>query len=204
MKADFMNTLSKLVLVTMVLITTAAAAAAEPRCQSLAGSDAKKLMQFLKDAQTASSDPQCVEYALRSLGDAKVLEAIPVLAAYLDFERPETEMEKLGMGGALGTIANDYPAVSALRQMGRAALPVLVQVAGSATSSTQAHKNGIYTIMKIFNRGASGIQFLTHSAAIAKSTDAKNRLFAAASEAVTWCTAEEKQACESAASDAPK
>jgi hypothetical protein len=196
-----MNSIFSLILFTMLLITHAALAA-EPRCQALAGFNPQKLIQFLKDGQTASPGPNCVEYALRSLGDSKMQEAIPVLVAYLDFERPETEMEKLGMGGALGTIGNDFPAVFALTQMGRASLPALVQVVESGTSSTKAHKNGIYAIMKIFHRGAAGIQFLTHSAATAESTDAQSRLSAAASEAVNWCTASERPTCESAASGA--
>jgi hypothetical protein len=203
MKRGIMNSFFKLILVTIVFVTSAAAAA-EPRCQALAGSNSHKLVQFLKDGQTGTPDPHCVEYALRSLGDAKVQEAIPVLAAYLDFERPETEMEKLGMGGALGTIGNDFPAVLALTQMGRVALPAVVQVVASGKSSTQAYTNGIYTIMKIFNRGASGIQFLTHSAATAKAPDAQSRLSAAAREGVNWCIESERQACESAASDGSK
>lgn len=203
MSAMFGRKRAVIVLFTTVLISHSAVAA-EPRCQALAGSNPQQLMQFLKDRQTAGPDPHCVEYALRSLGDAKIQEAIPVLVAYLDFERPETEMEKLGMGGALGTIGNDFPAVFALTEMGRAALPALIQVVESGTSSTKGHKNGIYAIMKIFQRGPAGIQFLAHSAATAKSTDAHSRLSAAAHEAVTWCTAEERQACESAVSDAPK
>lgn len=198
-----MNSAIKLALFTTVAISHAVAFA-QPNCQALAGSNAQKLTQFLKQGKIASPDPHCVEYAIRRLGNAKILDAIPVLVGYLDFERPETENEKLGVGGAFGSPGNDFPAVFALTQMGRAALPALVQVIESGASSTQAHQNGIYTIMKIFNTGASGIQFLAHSAATAKSTDAQNRLSAAATEAVKWCTELERPSCESAASAAPK
>jgi hypothetical protein len=197
-----MNLVFKLILVTTLLIIHVAVAA-EPRCRALAGSNPQRLIQFLKDGQAASPDPRCVEYALRSLGEAKVEEAIPMLVDYLDFERPETEMEKMGIGGALGTIGNDFPAVLALAQMGRAALPALVKVVESGTGSTQAHKNGIYTIMKIFNRQASGIQFLAKSAINAKSTEAKTRLSVASREAVRWCAESERPKCASTVSDAP-
>ena len=65
MSAMFGRKRAVIVLFTTVLISHSAVAA-EPRCQALAGSNPQKLMQFLKDRQTAGPDPHCVEYALRS------------------------------------------------------------------------------------------------------------------------------------------
>jgi hypothetical protein len=183
-----------------ILVFPGFASASMPRCEALAGSPPERLIQFLKDGQSGNADPNCTEYALRRLADEKVHEAIPVLAAYLGFRRPETDREKMGMGGALGTIGNDFPASFALSQMGRAALPALVHVIETDSGDVLVHQNGIYTIMRIFHYDVSGIEFLTHSAATAKSTDSQSRLAAAAKEAVSWCSASAKSTCESAAS----
>lgn len=194
-----MNQFFKMTVIT-ILTLPGFAFASMPRCEALAGSSQEQLIQFLKDGQRGNADANCTEYALRRLANEKVHEAIPVLTAYLGFRRPETDREKMGMGGALGTIGNDFPASFALSQMGRAALPALVHVIETESSDPQVHQNGIYTIMRIFHYDVSGIQFLTRSAGTAKSADSQGRLATAAKEAVSWCSASAKSACESAAS----
>ncbi|MBZ5521394.1 MAG: hypothetical protein LAP21_03955 [Acidobacteriia bacterium] len=195
-----MNGLVKLTVIIMLAIPYTACATT-PKCAALAASNAPKLIQFLKEGQTGNPDPHCVEYALRRLGDERVLAAMPVLAAYLGFYRPETEMAKMGMGGSLGTIGNDFPAAFALSQMGRDALPTLVHLIETEQNATQARKNGIYTIIRIFHDGAAAIRFLRHSASTAKSIEARNRLSEAAKEAAMLCSPSERSSCESTASD---
>ncbi len=198
-----MNILLKLTVV-IGLGTPQVIATAMPKCEALAAATPTKLIQFLSEGQSGSPDPHCVEYALRRLGDEKVHQAIPVLASYLGFQRPETEREKMGIGGALGTIGNDFPASYALSQIRQDALPALVHVIETAESGTQPRQNGIYTIVRIFHNGVAAIGFLKHTASSAPSRDAQDRLSGAARDAAIWCSPAERPSCESAASSAPE
>ncbi|HEY6273029.1 MAG TPA: hypothetical protein VIX19_13690 [Terriglobales bacterium] len=195
-----MNTALKLAIMPLLVIAEIAGASL-PKCELLAGSDAPKLVQFLRDGQAGNPDPHCVEYALRRLGDERVSEATPVLASYLSFRRPETEREAMGMGGALGTIGNEFPAVLALVQIGQPALPTLLQVIETEGGDSAAHRDGIYAVIQIFHSGPAAIHFIKHSATTAKSPSARDRLAVAAKEAVDLCGVSERSSCQSAVTD---
>jgi len=189
--------LSKFVLM-ITFLSSAMANAALPRCDVLAESGPSQLIQYLKDGKTGTSNPACVEYAIKRLGDAKMVEALPMLASYLVFHRPETEREKMGMGGAIETPGNDFPAISAISQMGRPALPTLVHVIEEEQSGSQASQNAGYAVVKILNSRLDAIRFLKRSAAAAKSSQAQQRLSDATQQVLTWCHTTERTACESA------
>lgn len=194
---------SRIMLATvLVFVMSQMTNAAMPKCEQLGNADNAKLIQFLKDGQASNPNPYCVEYSIRRLGSAKAGEAIPVLVSYLSFRRPETEREKMGMGGALGTPSHEFPAISALTQIGLIALPALVEMIEKEGPDNEAHRNAVYAVLKIHNDGVAAIHFLRHSADAAKSADARNRLLDAGKETVSWCGATQRSRCDAAVTDA--
>ena len=174
------------------------------KCQLLAKSNAQELIQYLKTTSPERSDPQCIEFAIKQLGDAKSPDAAPVLALYLTFRRTETDLEKMGMGGPLGTPGNDFPAVWALAQLGTKALPTLANTIEAQKRASKTAKNAAYAVALIFNEGSGAIKFLLHRAATAKSKTARERFTTAAREVLRWCRDANRSACESAFGEAPK
>lgn len=81
--------------------------------------EAERLIALLQVPQIRDSDPDGVTEAIRRLGRIKDQRAIPVLAEYLDFERPLTDYEKAG--GKLAETMVPYPARTALIRLGRSA-----------------------------------------------------------------------------------
>ncbi len=170
-----------------------------PKCAALASAPPHKLIEFLKKGSTTKSDPYCVEHALRRLGDMKEADAIPAIVSYLDFHRAETDMEKMGFGGQLGTIGNDFPASLALAQIGKVALVPLAHVIGSGELSELARSNGIYTISRILHSDLAATRFLRSESDKARTPSEQARLLQAAKDAARMCSDSERAICEEAA-----
>jgi len=83
------------------------------------------LVSFLEGAGSGQENAECVTLLIDALGKQAYAPAIPVLIKFLDFRRPRTEREKLGLHVQMRGF---YPAVNALEQIGDEALPAVLNV----------------------------------------------------------------------------
>jgi hypothetical protein len=163
-------------------------------CQMVAASSAIQLVDFLKrDARR--SDPDCVSQAIVRLGGLRDPTGTDALISLLDFRRPLSEREKVGVGD----MHDRYPAVSALFSIGERVVPALVQSIRLGHLNEVATKNAIDGIVLIYREDPPrAVAMLRKSASETKVEDEAARLNAAAKDAVNFCGSTWKDRCESA------
>lgn len=98
--------------------------------------------------------------AIKKLGNAEVVRAIPLLIKHLDYEDKEEVLKrepKTINGVTMITEYNDltlsrrYPAVGALMQMRKTPLPALIEVIESEETNSIKSKNASYVVQQIFS-----------------------------------------------------
>src|SRR5579872_4502368 len=160
-------------------------------CDALKNIDTADLIRFLaKDKSKAiSTNPNCVTYAIMRLGDAKTIEAAPVIADYLDYKRPFTpeEEESIRLHFSM-PLREFYPAVTALFQIGKPALPALSNAICKPNISSLALDKAVFTTMLIFREDpTAGIRFLKSNAQASTDPVISARINQAAETAIRWC-----------------
>ncbi len=137
-----------------------------------------ELRAILHDEQLHKDDPKRVLEAIRQLGDERAVEAVPELVQHLGFERMFTWQEE---AIEVITMGRQYPAISALFQIGEDALPALIGFIESNDENSLASKNATYTVFAIFRKQPTeGVKLLENAAARAASPQAALRLNKAA------------------------
>jgi hypothetical protein len=171
-------------------------------CQSLHNALPSDLMSFISGTVPNQGNAECVAWALKALGAQKYEPAIPLLAKFLDFKRPPNDDEKNGILLHAPSIWSLYPAAGALDQFGEKALPELVSVIKSESTSNVARENAVAVLMMgtyKYHR-ANGVALLKHEEANTNDDSSKKRLRAAISTAVAkWCIGSEQAECKDAA-----
>ena len=99
---------------------------AQQEPQSDERQEAEQLIGLLQVPGIRESDPDGVTEALRRLGRIGDERAVPVLAEYLDFERPPTDYEKVGL--KLAATMAPFPARNALLRIGKSATGTVIKV----------------------------------------------------------------------------
>src|SRR5579883_3209588 len=85
-----------------------------------------RYLEAIKDNINDDNNP-CVASAIHILGDRRISAAVRTLVKYLDYKEPLTGTHKLKAEGGIGDLGyNPYPAVNALFQIGKPAIPSLV------------------------------------------------------------------------------
>lgn len=135
----------------------------------------QRLRQIIRDEQIQQQDPEQVDKAMRRLGELKAVEAIDDLIALLAFKYPKGSRT---VGSHYG---DGYGAKSALYQIGKPALPVLVRALADNDINSIEFKNARLAVMNIFRDDLpAGSQYLREQARQASSSVAEARLWAAA------------------------
>jgi hypothetical protein len=150
-----------------------------------------ELVRYLTDHETRREDAACISDTILYLEAKRDPEAAPVLSQYLDFARPITPGEKEGIN-PFGRAR--YPAVTALADIGKPALPSLIKVIRNNDSNSLVFKNAVAAEMSIHRADVvEGVEYLLVQAAKEQaSTAAKFRI--AAEQATRRC-ADKKDAC---------
>jgi len=166
------------------------------------------LVQFLNAVRPDEKNGDCVTWAIRKLGNENYEPAISALVKLLEFRRPATEREKLGFYLRPQGIWEMYPSVGALPQIGKKALPAILGVISSDSTSATARENAVAVWMEIYRHSdqyPEGVGLLKQEEINAKDDATKQRLKWAVQRALTYCgPPQEKEgaACRQAASNA--
>jgi|SRR5579859_51996 len=107
--------------------------------------EAQDYLRHMSSSDSPAAVP-CVELAFKTIGSLPPSEAAKLLVGHLDFKRPLSASERLGifMHEDRGLL---YPAVQALFDLGSAAETALVQFIGSDYDENSiAHVNAVHTL----------------------------------------------------------
>jgi len=180
------------------LMLAAPSFAAAQECDRLQKATASALVSFLQDSIADESNAECFTFAMYRLGQDRYEPSVPVLVRLLDFRRPATEREKRGYYIHMQSI---YPAVEALEEIGKNALPAVLEVIKSDSSSATARDNAVSVWMEIYKyESPKGVALLRQEAENATDNASKKTLNWAVSKALTWCNPPDEEKCKAAAS----
>lgn len=203
-KSEVLQMKIRLKTIVMVLFCSHHSIVAQP-CAELAAagqSDAIKYLNRGRDSQTAL----CVEHALRQIGETGSIEGIAIVLRYLDYRREPTPSEKRGATN-LNTWYQ-YPAMIALFEIGKPAMPYLIDLLASDTNNLR-RRNALETIGDIYREDpAAGVKLLSSAAEKVKGndmrvTEAETRLTEASRELAKMCPPRVRSQCEAVLYNAP-
>jgi len=121
--------------------------------------------------------------------------AIGTLVKFLDFERPLNDWEKEGISHLEGS----YPAVDALASLGPRALPAVLNVMESGSTSELSRHNAMVVWMLVYRDDLpKGVAMLAKEVEKASTDAAKQRLREAVNDAEKYCTPDDKAKCKAA------
>ncbi len=171
-------------------------------CTSLEKAPSAELVSFLSAVSPDENNAQCVTSAINQLGARRFEAGAAILIRYLDFHRPLTPNEKLGINSHLRSVGDIYPAVDALAQLGEKGLPIVLQAIEADATTPRARQNAVVVWMEVYrytDEHPRGVALLKHEEIAAKDDATKQRLRWAVSQAITWCNPSEESACKQAA-----
>jgi len=161
-------------------------------CPTIANAADQVVRRYLLD-QRAPTPTSCIAIALAKLGERGIVADSQIFVRYLDFLDPDVQglimLDKDNVDGL-------FPAVKGLVKIGRGAIPALLGVLRRVDESYSNRRNATRTIRLIFERDSgSALEFLL-SAAQKDRGKSQELLLEAASWLSSWCTDEERAACE--------
>lgn len=147
----------------------------------------QKLIEILKNGEIKEKSSQLIIEAIQKLGNIKARNAIPELIEYLDFERKFESTQKQDPNLKIDPLevthwqdrplSGRYPAISALFQIGKPALPSLVKVIKENDVDSVKSKNALEVIQLIFRDDLSeGVKYLENAVGESKTQDGQQRL----------------------------
>jgi hypothetical protein len=171
----------------LFLILGVMPATAQQQSVSDADREVNHLAQIVQDEQTRQNEQEHLLHAIQRLAELGTPKAINILIDLLTYRRtfPQEQGDPNVINGIhLITPAGRYPAIGALFQIGKPALPALVNVIATHESDSLRSQNATTTIMYIFRESpAKGVEFLNQAALDAPTQEAKQRLLYATEKA---------------------
>jgi hypothetical protein len=154
--------------------------------QDMMDNSVRELIELLTEDSKETPAGRKVK-AIEHLGASGEKKGIPVLIKLLDYKNeslPVIDPKAINIMMDEPSPAGRYPAIGALMQIGKPALPALVEVVEKEEPGTLRSENAITTIRYIFLRGnlLDGVIFLEKSASESKSPKGSDRLFLLAQE----------------------
>ena len=170
---------------------------AKGTCAAQEGSKPQAQLAYLKgDRQTLTVD--CILYALEQLGVERYTPSIETLVQYLDFQRPQKPpVGEVVVALHKPWVGSEYPAGSALLEIGEPAVPALVKAIAESESDL-IRKNAAEVIYAIHAGDTpQAVALLNRAAKSKSSTDwgASLRLYDAAKGLAAKCLPETRNAC---------
>ena len=178
------------------ILTVAGALSRDPNCLQLESGEPSQLVSYL-DGPKGSQTSACTEYAIGQIGEKRYVAGVGVLARRLGFRREPDFWEK--GEDVVGLQHEWYPATSALFQIGKPALPALIEILGTETTPIIRSSKALQTVMDISRDDfVSGVKLIRDAAATRKDKAAQARLVDAARKSVNLCRASIRPQCEAA------
>jgi hypothetical protein len=170
-------------------------------CNGLELAASPYLVEFLSGVVPDEKNARCVTWAIHRLGNERYAPAVAALVKLLDFHRPPTEDEKLGVFLRPSLIGEMFPAAESLEQIGASAQAEVLHAIGSDSVSATARENAIAVWMEIHKYARpKGVALLKLEANKPSAAAAKQKFRIAARMAVKYCIGmPEQPACETAA-----
>lgn len=191
-----MNHVNVVTLAALLLIISSGQLLGED-CGSLRSASPESLVSFLEANTPSEDNAECLTFAIYKLGEMRHEPAIPTLARLLDFRRPPDEHEKRGSHIRMRGF---YPAVDALDEIGKSALPSVLEVIEADSSSATARENAVSVWMDIYKYEApKGVATLRQEFESSNDATVKRNLKWALSKAVTECNPPDEAQCKTAA-----
>lgn len=137
-------------------------------------------------------------WTIHKLGKEHYEPAITPLVRFLDFRRPQTEVDR----AFHGLSEEMFPAKDALALIGKKALPELLRTIEAATSSDTLRQNAVKVWMEIYRQSdenPKGVADLKQEEMRVKDESVKARLKWALEKALTHCNPPEWPDCQQAA-----
>ena len=172
---------------------------AAQECPSLQHASTTDLVAYLNGILPTDGNAECITVAIQRLAPQRFEPAVPGLVKLLDFRRPPTEDEKVHFLRRPQIPEELYPAAGALEEIGKKALPSVLEVI-KFPPSAKARENAVTVWMQIYKyESAKGVESLRHEALQSEDPAIKDNLKWALSKAPTRCSPKDKTQCEAAA-----
>ncbi len=158
-----------------------------------------EMLSYLR-SERAFLDQSCVRRAIIELGQAKYELAADVLASYLDFVDetetavdPNTRLRRL-------LPQKKYPAMGALCEIGRPALPAILGIIKNGDSSELVRENALGALINIYGPDLQvAVESLAQAGRSSSNKNDADRFHDAAWSLSRWCDERTIAACEAAA-----
>jgi hypothetical protein len=167
------------------------------RCDELEGRTVEAHLAYLERNRSTLS-PACIAYAANQIGLRGYGAASKTLSKYLDYRMPDdpamAHLPPISLASA-----PRYPAAEALFQLGKKAIPELIQVIASAETSQVARRNAIRTAFAIHREDvAESVRVLVRASKSFPDPQSRDRLYDAAREAAALCYGPMRNTCMNA------
>jgi hypothetical protein len=139
----------------------------------------------------------CIASSIKQLGDSRHEPSAPVLTKFLDFRWPPEARQKQRRFVLEHDGESIYPAATALEQIGKNALPAVLDAMKAKSASREAIEVAVSVWMTIYKGNErAAVALLKQEAENSNDPPAKPRLlFAAYLAARDWCDASERPQC---------
>ena len=169
----------------------------EASCRELKHTTPERMVEYLQQSTGALSQT-CVAYAIDELGSRKHVAAAEILTKYLDFPRPGTELNgRTNVIVRIPWLGDYYPAVDALFEIGRPAIPSLIRVLGAGGTSDLARRNAVGVVGAVFRDNVvDAVVLLNDANRSAEDPGVAGRLLDAAKQMVKECPGSVQPRCQ--------
>jgi hypothetical protein len=179
-------------LIATILVAPAWTMWATDNCRKVQKAKPDEQLEYLK-GNRAALVPPCLMAAFDGLGYKRFTPAIPLLIQFLDFKRPY-ETLCCRAGGYTWV----YPAGEALLEIGRPAVPALVEAIAGSNTPEVIRKNAAGVLNEMFwnwQEPTGAISLLVRESRAPRDGPESQRLLDAARELASNCRAETRPTC---------
>lgn len=163
-------------------------------CPSVTNLSQAELLQWI-DGHRDRSEGLCLAIAINRIGEFRSVEATSTLLDFLDFQRPETDREKLH----ISTLHDKFPAVPALFSIGKPAVPQILERLKTGNLSENARHNAVRSLVLIYRDNPVDAVTALRKAADKLGNDVeKDRILVSARDAASTCPKSWQSRCSAA------
>jgi hypothetical protein len=170
-------------------------------CNGLELAASPYLVEFLTGVVPDEKNARCVTWAIHRLGNEHYAPAVSALVKLLDFHRPPTEDDKMGVFLRPSLVGEMFPAAESLEQIGEGAKAEVLRAIGSDSVSAKTRENAVAVWMEIYKyERPKGVALLKLEENRLSTAAVRLKFKIAARMSVKYCIGvPEQPACETAA-----